>query len=250
MPDFDPIGVVRSPFRELAETPRQPRVAEDVAGVIELYPGRGFEDAIADLAQLTHVWVLFWFHRSEGWRPKVKPPRDDRKRGVFATRAPHRPNPIGLSVMRIERVEGLSVHVRGVDVVDGTPVLDLKPYLAYTDAVPDAGHGWLEVADPRPDWRVTFAPLADEQIAWLLARGVDLRRRLVDALRLGPQPHAYRRIRKVEGGLRIALKEWRAFFEVDDRTLRVTRLATGHRPKELARDPALDLHRAFVAAFG
>ena len=116
--------------------------------------------------------------------------------GVFATRSPHRPNPIGMSVARIVRVEGLIVHVRDLDVLDGTPVLDLKPYVAYADAHPDAKAGWLEVNDPRDAWEVTFSPEAIEQLAWLRERGVDLRAPIASALALGPQPHAYRRIRK------------------------------------------------------
>lgn len=253
-PSVEPIGVVRSPFRELAEAPRQPAAAADAKGVIELYPGRGFEDALVDLDAFTHLWVLFWFDRSEGWRPKVRPPRDDRKRGLFATRAPHRPNPIGLSVLSLERVDGLEVHVRGVDAVDGTPVLDLKPYVAYTDAIPDAGHGWLEEADPRPAWAVALGPLAAEQLQWLeREHGVALEGRLREALSLGPRPHAYRRIRATGSGrYRIAVKEWRASFRVDGRTIHVERIDSGYRPRELwaGTDPALDAHRGLVRRFG
>ena len=76
------------------------------------------------------IWVLFWFHLNEGWRPKVQPPRSTTgRKGLFSTRSPHRPNPLGLSALRLERVEGLTVHVRGADLVDGTPVLDIKPYM-------------------------------------------------------------------------------------------------------------------------
>lgn len=253
MPTFDPIGVVRTPFRERAATPRQPAAAADVPGTIELHPGRGYEDALADLDSFTHLWVIFWFHGVEGWRPKVQPPRDTRKHGVFATRAPHRPNAIGLSVFRIERVEGLTVSVRGVDVLDGTPVLDLKPYVAYTDAIPEAGHGWLEAADPRPDWEVRFAPTAEAQLDWLEAEhGIHLRAALREALSLGPQPHAYRRIRRVGDAYRIAVKEWRARFTVDGHTVLVERIASGYRPRQLATDPdpSIDPHRSFVERWG
>ena len=84
--------------------------------------------------------MLFWFDRNEGWRPKVLPPRSrSGRKGVFATRSPHRPNPLGLSAVRLERVDGLTLHVSDVDMLDGTPVLDIKPYVAYTDAIADAG---------------------------------------------------------------------------------------------------------------
>ena len=265
---FEPIGVVRSPFVDRASAPRQAtmpgdaleageEVAVDRRGRIELEPGRGFEDALDGLAGWDYVWVVFVFHKNveegRGWRPKVLPPRSDAKRGVFATRSPHRPNPIGLSAVKIERVEGLTVHVAELDLLDGTPVLDLKPYVAYADAHPDAQAGWLEARDPLPPWDVAFDPAAAEQLAWLRDRGADLAAPIRAALALGPQPHAYRRIRAHAGGLRLALKEWRADFRVDDgapRRLVVTGLASGYRPRELAgADPALDLHRAFAARF-
>ena len=125
-----PIGVVRTAHAERAEAPRQPAAAAGSAGTIELRPGRHFEDALADLAGFDRIWVIFWFDRNPGWRPKVLPPRSTTgRKGVFATRSPHRPNPLGLSVLRLERIEGLTLHVRDLDLLDGTPVLDIKPYI-------------------------------------------------------------------------------------------------------------------------
>lgn len=268
-----PIGVVRSPYRELAETPRQPRAAEGTRGRIELRPGLGFEDAVADLEGWDYVWVIFWFHRAlspnaparPDWptrfRAKVLPPRSERKRGVLSTRSPHRPNPIGLSVVRLLSVEGLVLHVEDLDLVDGTPVLDLKPYVPWTDAIPSARTGWLEPpeghkpggerpADPRPTWRVTLAPRAEEQVAWLAEHGVgfDLRARVIDALTLGPQPHAYRRIKKDARGLRIAVKEWYARFAVANDAagehIEVTAIESGRREEERE-----GIHRAYELAF-
>jgi tRNA-Thr(GGU) m(6)t(6)A37 methyltransferase TsaA len=254
-----PIGVVRSPFTELAQAPRQPRAAEGVRGRIELVSGLSLEDAIEDLAGWDYLWVIFWFDRAEGWRPKVQPPRSERKRGVLATRAPHRPNPIGLSVMKIVSVSGLVIEVEDVDVVDGTPVLDLKPYVPWTDAIPSARTGWLEPpegalpggerpADPRPTWVVSVSPRADEQLAWLLERGVDLRARLLSALALGPQAHAYRRIKKDERGLRISVKEWHARFVAEGDRIVVTELETGRRASEVGK-PGSELHLEFVTRF-
>ena len=248
---FEPIGVVRSPFTERAEAPRQAAAARDVAGRIELFAGRGFEDALEGLDGWEYAWVVFVFHRNveegRGWKPKVQPPRAEAKVGVFATRSPHRPNPIGMSVVRIERVEGLVVHVRDVDVLDGTPVLDLKPYVPYADAYPEARSGWLEARDPRSAWEVTFSAEATAELAWLLERGVDLRASIASVLALGPQPHAYRRIRKHGDGMRLALKDWRVDFAVDEKRILVRGLRSGYRAKQLATDPALELHRAFTA---
>jgi tRNA-Thr(GGU) m(6)t(6)A37 methyltransferase TsaA len=248
---FDPIGVVRSPFRERAQAPRQATVAREVGARIELYPGHGYEDALDGLQAWEYAWVVFVFHlnveQKRAWRPKVLPPRSETKRGVFATRSPHRPNPIGLSAVKIERVDGLVVHLRGVDLLDGTPVLDLKPYVAYADALPDARAGWLETPDPRPAWEVAFTAGSEAELSWLRARGVDLRASIVAALALGPQPHAYRRIRRRGAGMRLALKEWRVDFTVEARRIVVGSIHSGYRAKELATDPALELHRAFAA---
>jgi tRNA-Thr(GGU) m(6)t(6)A37 methyltransferase TsaA len=225
-----------------------------VAGTIDLFAGRGFEDALEGLEAWEYAWVVFVFHRNveegRGWKPKVLPPRAQAKVGVFATRSPHRPNPIGTSVVRIERVEGLSVHVRDLDLLDGTPVLDLKPYVAYADAYPDARSGWLAVPDPRAAWEVTFSAVALEQLAWLGEHGRDLRARIESVLALGPQPHAYRRIRKHGTGMRLALKEWRADFDVEEARIVVRGLRSGYRAKHLASDPALAMHRDYEAKFG
>lgn len=248
---FEPIGFARSPFGERAEAPRQ--APAGAPGRIELLAGRGFEDALEGLDAWDYVWVLFVFHENvqqgRGWRPKVQPPRSEKKYGVFATRSPHRPNPIGLSCVRIERIEGLVVHVRELDLLDGTPVLDLKPYVPYADARPDANSGWLEPRDPAGEWQVTFADAALAQLAWLETHGVALRSRIEAALALGPQPHAYRRIRRHGAGCRLALKEWRVDFTVEGRTITVRALATGYRPRQLASDAAPPVHREFVVAF-
>lgn len=248
-----PIGFVRSPFREKAEAPRQ-GTAGGAPGSVELLPG--YDDALSDLGGFDRIWLLFWFDRAEGWRPKVLPPRSEEKRGVFATRSPHRPNPIGMTAVRLERVDGRVLHVNDLDLVDGTPILDVKPYLPYADAFPDASSGWLEAPSPRPAWTVEHTPLATSQLAWVATEtGFDLRGRIDAALTLGPQPHAYRRIRETDDGARVlAVKEWRARFGVDDQTRRilVERISSGYRPRELerGREPVHAIHRAFVAVFG
>ncbi len=255
---FEPIGFVRSPFSERAEAPRQATVtsAADVAGRIELLEGRGYEHALSGLDAFDRLWVLFVFHKNveqeRGWKPKVLPPRSDKKRGLFATRSPHRPNPIGMSAVVLERIEGLVVHVRGLDLLDGTPVLDLKPYVAYADAFPDARAGWLEVPDPVASYEVVYEPLAAAQLAWLAERGIDLRAPIDAVLSLGPEPHPYRRIRRHGDGMRLAVKDWRVDFVADAgaKRIHVRSLASGYRPKVLSTEPGLDVHRAFVAQWG
>jgi len=249
---FEPIGVVHSPFVEKIDAPRQAQAALDVDATIELFAGRDLEHALEDLATWERLWVIFVFHRVEGWRPKVLPPRSDRRRGVLSTRSPHRPNPIGLSAVRLVGVEGLIVRVRDIDILDGSPVLDLKPYVPYADAFPEAGSGWLEKArDPLPDYEVTWSDEARAQAAWLAGRGIDLAGVVETALALGPTPNAYRRIKRIDQGHELAVKAWRARFDVAGKVVRVRALASGYRPRDLATndDAALDVHRAFEAAF-
>jgi tRNA (adenine37-N6)-methyltransferase len=251
---FVPIGVVRSPFLERSEAPRQAIASGGARGTIELDPGRGFEDALQGLEAWERAWVLFVFHENveqrRGWRPKVQPPRSLEKVGVFATRSPHRPNPIGLSAVRIEKIDGLVVHVTELDLLDGTPVLDLKPYVPYADAHPGAKSGWLDRTDPLQAWEVAFTERAAAQLAWLQERGLEVKTRVESALALGPQPHAYRRIRKRGDGLELAVKEWRIDFTVEGRRLVVHSLRSGYRPKQLAMDAGLQLHRDFTGTFG
>ena len=260
-----PIGVVRSAFRDKVDAPRQ-GVSGGNEAVLEVLPA--FTQALQDLDGFERVWLIFWFHLARSANLMVLPPRSERKRGLFATRSPHRPNPLGLTAARLLRREGTRLFLGECDLVDGTPVLDLKPYLAYADAFPEARAGWLEEEgrapgaapgpllprerrDPVPPWQVEFSAAAAQQLAWLEERGVRLREPLERQLSLGPQPHPYRRIRADGAALRIAIKEWRARFTVAGRTLLVDRLLSGYRPAELESRPgaALDLHRAFAAAF-
>jgi tRNA-Thr(GGU) m(6)t(6)A37 methyltransferase TsaA len=263
---LEPIGIVHSPLASKVEAARQPRAAAGTRGSIELFPGRNFEHALEDLEGWDYLWVIYWFHLNAAWRPKVLPPRSTSgRKGVFATRSPHRPNPIGLSAVRLERVDGLVLHVRDLDMVDGTPVLDIKPYVAYSDAHPGAASGWLDEAgaapgatvpaDPVAKFAVAFSPLAARQAGWIESRtGLALRERITATLALGPQPHPYRRIKREAGGLRLAVKDWRIRFEVRGRELQVTVIESGYRPAQLARrdagsEPALATHREYVATW-
>lgn len=137
-----PIGYVRSCFKEKFAIPRQPSLAPAARGVLELLPPFDSGDAVAGLEQVSHLWLLFLFHQALESKPrlKVRPPRlgGNRMVGVFATRATHRPNGIGQSVVRLDKVEPGQLFISGIDLLDGTPVLDIKPYVPYADALPDA----------------------------------------------------------------------------------------------------------------
>lgn len=164
---FEPVAFVRSPYQERFGTPQQAsvtvhtRTGEQGNGRIELAPHMDL-NCIKDLEGFDVLWVLYVFHMNQTWRPLVRPPRSPKvPRGVFATRSPHRPNSIGLSAVRISRIEGRNIHVSGLDILDGTPVLDLKPYLPYADSFPDVKTGW--VPPFRPEEFRGLNPDADPQ---------------------------------------------------------------------------------------
>jgi len=249
---LDPIGYLRSSLETKVEAARQPRAAAGAEARMELLPGRNFEHALDDLEQWELIWVIFWFHLNPGWRPKVLPPRSTTgRKGVFSTRSPHRPNPIGLSVVRLERIEGLMLHIRDCDIVDGTPILDIKPYVAYTDAHPSASSGWLETADPVQEFAVQFEPLAEEQASWIEGRtGLALRERIQSTLALGPEPHPYRRIRSMGEWMQLAVKEWRVRFTVAGRDVRVHEIHSGFQAAQLNSSKDVETrqpHREFNA---
>lgn len=252
-----PIGIFHGGYVGKSEAPRQPRAAEGVEGRIELSPGRGFEDALSDLEGWDYIWAIFLFDRNASWHPKVLPPRSATKRGVFATRSPHRPNPLGLSAMRLRGIEGLTLHVSDVDLLDGTPVLDIKPYVAWTDAIPDARSGWLEAepvdgerpGDPGPRWQVAFGEHAEAQLSWLEGRGVALRGRIVTALEAGPHPHAYRRIKRFGQDYRLGVGAFRAWFRVEGESVHVVRLESGEKAARSRSGEDPELHMAFRVMF-
>ncbi len=145
--DMQAIGVVHSSYRERFATPRQPVLGEAQPAEIQLNAGLNFHQALQDLDGFSHIWVIYWMHLNKGWNPTVTPPRGPKiRRGLFATRAPHRPNSIGLSAVRLKKIEGRILHIEGHDMLDGTPVLDIKPYLPYADAIANASSGWLDEA--------------------------------------------------------------------------------------------------------
>ncbi len=151
---FAPIAIARTPYQERYGIPNQAatlRGARDgtfAEARIELLPHIP-DAALEDFLGFDYAWVIFVFHLNRGWGPKVRPPRaPEREVGVLSTRAPHRPNPIGLSALRIERIEPRALVVRGIDLIDGTPILDIKPYIPYADAFPDARAGWVDEVVP------------------------------------------------------------------------------------------------------
>lgn len=253
---FDPIGFFHGRSVYPQEAPRQGVFDAASGGVVELEAGRNFETALADLAGFGRIWLLYVFHRHDGWKPKVRPPDAPRRIGVLATRAPYRPNPIGLSAVRLLDVKGRCLYVAETDLLDGTPILDVKPYIPAADAFPLAAAGWRdELADPETvlEWSSAAAGSA-ARIHEL--GGPDLRL-AAQAQLAARRPDEKRQRLTFSGDGRsgvLAFRTWRIAFERDEAAKRVTvtGIASGYTASELlvgAPDPYGDkeIHRRFLA---
>jgi tRNA-Thr(GGU) m(6)t(6)A37 methyltransferase TsaA len=140
--EYRPIGIIHTPFKEVKGTPIQPAGAKDIEGVVEVFPQ--FADGLIDIEGFSHIILIYHFHLVGTSRLKAKPYMDEKDHGVFAMRGPSRPNPIGFSVVHLIKVEGNKLHVRDVDIIDGTPLLDIKPYVPEFDVKAVQKIGWLK----------------------------------------------------------------------------------------------------------
>ncbi len=193
--EFRPIGVIESCFKEKFGIPRQPGLARSAPAVIRLDKKDPFlAQSLRRLEEFSHLWVIYVFHEhgSRNWKPSIRPPRlgGAEKVGVLASRSPHRPNPIGLSAVELVKVDlddpaGVAIHVRGGDFLDGSPVLDIKPYLPYADSIPEASAGWAD--EPITKTPVEFTALAEEKIA-ASENAEQLRTMITEVLELDPRP--------------------------------------------------------------
>ncbi|WP_461538498.1 tRNA (N6-threonylcarbamoyladenosine(37)-N6)-methyltransferase TrmO [Spongorhabdus nitratireducens] len=192
---FEPIGYIRSCFKQKFGIPRQPGLAPAAHATLELLPPYNRPEALKGLNGFSHLWIQFVFHQTadEGWRPTVRPPRlgGSTRIGVFATRATHRPNPMGMSVVELRGVSeangSCSIELGAVDLLDGTPVLDIKPYLPYSDSIPDAKTGFAPVAPELVP--VQFSPAADQYcINYEADRGRPLKALIEQVISQDPRP--------------------------------------------------------------
>lgn len=193
---FTPIGVIHSCFKEKFGIPRQPGLVPAARATLELLPPYNRTEAVRGLEDFSHIWVTFVFHAclGEDWKPTVRPPRlgGNRRLGVFATRSTHRPNPVGLSAVKLERIEAgpgsVLLHLKGADLMDGTPVLDIKPYLPYSDVISGATGGFAAGA-PDALFEVNFSQSALDRCAAV----TDLELLIRQILSQDPRPAYYGR---------------------------------------------------------
>ena len=247
-----PIGYISTPFKSKAEAPHQPEGGAE--GTITLLEGQNFEQALEDLAGMEKIWLLYWFDRNPNWKPKVLVPRGPRqKRGVFSTRSPHRPNPIGLSLVDLIEVRRLTLRVRNVDLLDGTPILDIKPYLPNVESHPDAYSGWIEEVTKQGEYTLNYLPIALSQLEFLKAYNVDLTDRIDRVLSRDPSPHSYKRIERQDDAYVQAIRGWRIVFLVADTTVTIEEIRSGYAKDKIIGEIDLsdaEAQAAFLLAFG
>lgn len=219
---FNTIGLIRSPYKEKFAIPRQPGLVEDGGGELELIAPYNQPESVRGLEVFSHLWIMFVFHQTMdgGWRPTVRPPRlgGNMRMGVFATRSTFRPNPIGMSLVELKSVEtqGSKVCLKlgSLDLVDGTPVIDIKPYLPFAESQPQARGGFAQNA-PLADMCVVFSDVAQQQILQQRSRYPHLERFIRQVLAQDPRP-AYRKGENEERVYAVHLLDFNVRWQVKD----------------------------------
>lgn len=254
---IEPIGFFRGNAEYKYTVPRQGVLNPGHPGIVDLNPGHGFDQALRDLDGFERIWLIFQFHGNDNWRPTVSPPilpPGMNRVGVFASRSPYRPNAIGLSCVRLVSVEKLRLVVDEADLLDGTPILDIKPYITKSDSFPEAVYGWVD-RQQADVWTVAesarFHAQSEQVKAW---QGPDLATIADVQLRENPFDSSRKRVTCDGDRGVLAIRMFRIAFVCDPATKQITlaSIFSGYSPKELAdfstdeyRDK--DLHRKFVA---
>lgn len=220
---FEPVGIVHSCFKDKFGVPRQPGLVPAARGSIELLPAYARAEALRGLEGFSHLWLTFVFHqvKREAWKPTVRPPRlgGNTRLGVFASRSPERPNPLGLSVVKLDAVvtdaQGIRLHISNLDMIDGTPVLDIKPYVSYADCIEQARCGYAPTA-PEPALTVEFTDATQQRLLQLAEQYPDFTDLITQVLQQDPRP-AYRADAESQRVFGIRLYEFDVKWQVSER---------------------------------
>lgn len=266
-----PIGIYQSERKEAYSLPRQPdhnseSPFSNEPGLIQLNEGFNFQQALIGLEGFSHLWVIYAFHRNHHWKPMTLPPRGSpQKIGVFGTRSPYRPNPLGLSCVRIKKIEGLKIFVEGADLMDQSPILDIKPYITYSDSLPNAKQGWLENIEKNQfqlQWNENF----NQKLNWLKKEAsafdspqqnsiLQLQDFASRQLEYDPCDERRKRVHLQGDYYILSYRTWRIQFQVDQalQKIQIENLYSGYSSQDLseAQDPHGDknLHRLFQEKF-
>lgn len=246
--NLKPIGFFESAQVEPYQAGRQPDEL-GLFGRIKLNSGENFEQALQDLDGCTHLWIIFGFHHNDNWKPLVQTPRSNKKVGVFATRAPYRPNPIGLSLVELHSIDGLILNIGPNDILDGTPIYDIKPYHPEYDHAENAKIAWLEDAAHKQN-KISFSPFAEGQLDFLDTHGVkELKAFIIRQLEFDPTNKDKKRVEQQEHFWTLSYRTWRIDFSLNDEQIGILSIRSGYTDEELLQfeDKYADkkIHRLF-----
>jgi tRNA (adenine37-N6)-methyltransferase len=257
-----PIGYLQCNQIYNYDAPRQAVLAEENEGTIVLEENCNYEQALSDLEGFDKIWIIYYFHKNKGWKTKTLPPRsiDGSKKGVFATRSPYRPNPIGLSCVDLVKVEGRKIYIRNFDLLDKTPILDIKPYIPYCDSFSNSASGWLDEIKESDNWKCVFSDIAKNQIEWIKENSnLDLKRTSQIQLTNDPLNFKKKRVKVIDEKIDLyclAYRTWRIHFKVfkSIATVEIFNIESGYSISDLedsSEDKYNDkkLHRNFKKSY-
>lgn len=253
--EFSPIGYFKSQHKYKYDAPRQSVEDETkVYGKVVLEPGLSLDQGIKGLEGFERIWLIYKFHKNTNWKPVTNTPRATDKQGVFATRSPYRPNPIGMSCVKLERIGSNYLLVSGYDLLDGTPILDIKPYIPACDKFNVVNKSWIEEEEAKI---ISFSEAADKQLSWLEDNGLkSLRGFIVDQLKRDPVNKNKKRVRIIsESKYELSYRTWRVefVFNEDSNSCEATKISSGYSEQDFLDnvDKYEDkkLHRKFIEEF-
>ncbi|QPB43187.1 tRNA (N6-threonylcarbamoyladenosine(37)-N6)-methyltransferase TrmO [Rodentibacter haemolyticus] len=232
-----PIAIIHTPYKEKFSVPRQPNLVQDGVGIVELLPPYNSPETVKGLEQFSHLWLIFQFDKIQQgkWQPRVRPPRlgGNQRVGVFASRATHRPNPLGLSKVELRKVECIQgkvfLHLGAVDLVDGTPIFDIKPYIAYADSEPNARSGFAQ-EKPQAKLKIEFTEQAQSAVKKLEEKRPHLARFIREVIEQDPRP-AYQQGKPSERIYGISLYDFNVKWRIKPETLDVVEVLSIEKEK-------------------
>lgn len=254
--NYTPIGTFRCTNNYKYEAPRQPYEDESgEEGFVRLYSGgTNFSQALKGLEGFERLWLIFEFDQSKEWKPMTRTPRSTDKQGVFSTRSPYRPNPIGLSCVKFKKIEGLKIYVSEFDLLDKTPILDIKPYIPEADSFNVKNNSWLEEEDFK---EVVFSKESEDQIKWIESHNEGkIKSFIKDQLKRDPLNSLKKRVRLIEGdSYCLSFRTWRVFFDYSEKNHKsvINEIKTGYSDNDfLTSEDKYNnkaIHKAFMKNF-
>ena len=249
------MAYIRNQCSEFYQVPYQVGVLPEMTSIIEFEKGLNFEVALGDLEGFERIWVIFVFDKVKSWKPMIQPPRGDRKVGVFSCRSPHRPNPIGMSAVELVKIEGCRLFIRNHDFLDGTPVLDIKPYIPEVDSYENSKLGWLGAVSETRAYELVFNERVKREINFLANNNYDLLSLAEVNLRINPLPKPNNRVKCIDDSLYVlAVKTWRVLYRLEESKVLVENVISGYDEdtllgKKSSKWDDVWLHRKFKNEF-